>query len=193
MARDQDLDLLKAIRLLAWDSVKNRPSEYLMRHIFRWYSERFHTPLHEVDDLPLEDVLQHYFEVRYEELPDELSDDEEEHLRETREERLAREANEAAEKEDDDAFFRQVQAEAAAQRAKAPKLDEKLQPAERPLMIAAPTMGEVLPTHFAEVAQGAEPKIKEVPPEINMQFVDENAFDNIDDWDVTGPVTLPKK
>lgn len=187
MARDSDLDLLKCIRLLAWDAVENRPSDYLLRHIFRWYSERYHTPLHEIPDLPLEDVLQTYFEVRYEELPDELREDEEERLRETREERLAREAAEKDAEADDDAFFRQVQAEAAAQRAQAPKLDEKLPASERPLMVAAPTMGEVLPTHFAEVAQSADPKIKAVPPEIHMTFVGDGELDDLDDWDVCGP------
>jgi hypothetical protein len=37
-----------------------------LRRIFRWYSKTFSTPLHIVDDLPLEDILQAYFEDMYE-------------------------------------------------------------------------------------------------------------------------------
>lgn len=193
VARDEDLDYLKAIRLLAWNAVEKRPSDYLMRHIYRWYSKTFHVPLPQVDDLPIEDVLQAFFEERYENLPDEERDDEEERLRETRAERLAREAREREEQESDDAFFREAQAEAARQRQAAPVLDKKLPSSERPFLVAAPTMGEALPTHFAEVAQSKEAeKLREIPPEINMQFVGEDELGDLDDWDVCGP-PRPKK
>lgn len=44
--------------------------DYNLRTIFRWYSKTYCTPLHQVEDLPLEDVLQTYFETRFEEMED---------------------------------------------------------------------------------------------------------------------------
>lgn len=61
------------IRLIALASVLTDSSEYGLRHIFRWYSTTFCTPLHIVEDLPLVEVLQHWHESEYEKL---LDDDE---------------------------------------------------------------------------------------------------------------------
>lgn len=36
-----------------------------VRSILRWYSKTFHTPLHEVDTIPFEDILQAWFEEQY--------------------------------------------------------------------------------------------------------------------------------
>lgn len=58
----------------AYDRVRKsiKPeSGYLMRQIHRWYSKTFHTPLHEVDALPEEDVLRAWWEERYEEMNEE--------------------------------------------------------------------------------------------------------------------------
>lgn len=63
--------LLRNLKLLAMHAVVTEPGEYTTRHIFRWYSREFGTPLHVVESLPLEDVLQHYFECQYEELAEE--------------------------------------------------------------------------------------------------------------------------
>lgn len=48
--------------------VVREPEVYNLRYIFRWYSVTFHTPLHVVEQLPIEDILQHYYETQYEEL-----------------------------------------------------------------------------------------------------------------------------
>ena len=44
---------------------------YELRRVFRWYSRTFATPLHEVQNLPVEDVLRAYFEQKFEEMEDE--------------------------------------------------------------------------------------------------------------------------
>jgi hypothetical protein len=66
------MDIYSACQWLALRNVYNytngRPSdtEYTLGRIFRWYSKTFHTPLHEVDDLPLYDVILAYWHEKYE-------------------------------------------------------------------------------------------------------------------------------
>jgi hypothetical protein len=188
VARDPDLDLFKAIRLCAFGAVKNKDSEYLLRYICRWYSREFSTPLAEVYDIPLEELLQHFFECRYEDMGDEELEAEAALLRETQAERLEREAREREAAMADDEFFRQVKEEARQQALKNPvDLNKKIEPSERPLLVPAPVMGEVLPTTFAEVAAQVDPKLKTIPPDIKMSFVDESELGNLDEWDVLGP------
>ena len=175
---DEDLDLLKAVRLCAIGAVKSRDADYTLRHIFRWYSRQFHVPLTEVDEVPLDDILQHYFECRYEDLDDEQLEEEEARLRETRPERLAREAREAREAESDDEFFREAQQEASKTRK---RLDQKMEdPKSGPL---APLHNDPLPDAFRSVK--ADQKLREIPPDIKMEFADEGDLDL--DWDVLGP------
>lgn len=50
--------------VLAWRDGK--PShQFWLRHVFRWYSKTFNTPLHEVEDLPIDEVMRHYYEDHY--------------------------------------------------------------------------------------------------------------------------------
>lgn len=65
------MNLIDIHQLLALKAIKLGDESYSLRVIFRWYSKTFHVPLPEVDDIPLEDVLQAYFESRYEELEEE--------------------------------------------------------------------------------------------------------------------------
>jgi hypothetical protein len=62
------MDLLQAIRLIAMQSVVKPDYEAFLRHVFRWYSREFATPLHEVEDLPIEEILLHYYEYSFEQL-----------------------------------------------------------------------------------------------------------------------------
>ena len=67
---------LRPLKVLAMHAVVESPLDYNLRYIFRWYSQTFNTPLTEVEELPLEDVLQHYWESQYEELEDEAQAEE---------------------------------------------------------------------------------------------------------------------
>jgi hypothetical protein len=66
---EQDLLLL---RLEAMRSVHHEDTEFTLRSICRWYSQRFATPLHEVGTptgaVALEEVLRTFYEVRYQEM-----------------------------------------------------------------------------------------------------------------------------
>lgn len=70
----------EAIRLAAlqvvFDSHRKKPKEpdpeYFLRRVFRAYSKKFFTPLHEVEELPLDDVLQHFWEEHFEEVGEDV-------------------------------------------------------------------------------------------------------------------------
>lgn len=114
---EDELDLLRVVRLCAWGAVHHNEDDYYLRHIFRWYSREFHTPLHLVEDLPLVDVLTHFYECQYEELKDEerlqqLYEEEALRLRETKAESAARAVREAEQEVEDMAFLKEAQEEA---------------------------------------------------------------------------------
>lgn len=63
------MDLYRDLRLLALANVlAEDDSEYSIRKVFRWYSKEFFTPLHMVEDLPLDEIMTHYYESHYEAL-----------------------------------------------------------------------------------------------------------------------------
>lgn len=125
------MDLLAALKLLAarevWASLEHDPAdpksprpsdEYDYRRVCRWYSERFHTPLHAVFDLPVDFVWQQYFEVYFEQLAaDDEPNSEEKWFKaldeacETPEERRKRLRDELKDKRVGDKFHEQVQEE----------------------------------------------------------------------------------
>ena len=113
------MDLALAIRRVALAEVvgDGYTLAYFYRKICRWYSREFSTPLHEVEKLPITDVLTHYYESHYEDLmgADRLEDLEEERIKltETEAERKIREGQKQEEVEDDDAFLRAAEKEEA--------------------------------------------------------------------------------
>jgi len=63
------------LRAIALHGVVKDTDDFQLRSILRWYSKTFHTPLHEVDDLPLDHILTSYYESTYEDMkPPELED-----------------------------------------------------------------------------------------------------------------------
>lgn len=88
------MDLHKAIRIRAYRAVTGPLTrDYMYRRIMRWYSKTFATPLSAVEELPVEDVLQIYWEETYEEMDESQRAEElatllqtEEELREAQEE-----------------------------------------------------------------------------------------------------------
>jgi len=103
--------------------------EYELRRIFRWYSKEFNVPLPQVYDLPLDDVLQNYYEAKYEQMegaePDEKDTDqrpylirERDFLCETPEERRLRIIEEEEDRRIGDKFQRMVEEEEEAKERK---------------------------------------------------------------------------
>lgn len=55
----------RALQTLALRDVLKESPEVNLNSVFRWYSREFHTPLHTVEELPIEYILQHYYEDSY--------------------------------------------------------------------------------------------------------------------------------
>lgn len=100
------------IKKIALSSVLEGDDEAFIRHLFRWYSKTFFTPLAEVELLPLEYILLHYFETQYEELDSTDKHNLIIHLLESPQEREARKKQEALNEE---LFLKEVEAEAVLQ------------------------------------------------------------------------------
>jgi hypothetical protein len=173
------MDLLKALQLQALghvllDPEKRKDSreyrEYWLRHIFRWYSKTFHTPLHVVDAIPLHDILIAYFEERYEGMNEEQLEEERALMCETdieRKKRLADEANAEAEMEE---YLRDTEKKEQARLARiaAKQGGQKLAEGEAPGQLVMETMGggkarivraDEMPGLEAPVAQSQPPLI----------------------------------
>lgn len=68
---DEIYNIVESARKLALLSVLRPSWDSFRRKICRWYSEKFHTPLKEVEeDLDFFDVLLHYFEYSFDQLED---------------------------------------------------------------------------------------------------------------------------
>lgn len=96
----------KAIQLHALACVLDEDFDdnYRLRQLLRWYSIKFTTPLHEVYQLPIPFVLEHYYECQYEnEKPQDLEKTRE-LLLETEKEKEEREKKEEMERLEDEEF-----------------------------------------------------------------------------------------
>lgn len=162
------MDVYKAIRLRALRSVLFPDKDYIIRRTLRWYSKTFFTPLREVEDLPLEDVFQAYYEERYATLSDEDLDHEREDLLVTDEERYDRAVAEEAEEAEMFELSKIIAAEEAAKRRAAKKTSTPEQLAE--IQHAQPE-----PMKLAEPLLPALPKV--LPPDITMTFMTDDAFE----------------
>lgn len=110
------VDFFRAIEIEALGRVllpEKQDSEYHIRRIFRAYSQKFNTPLHVVETLPLSEVLTHYWESEFEEMSEEDLELERVRLSESKEDRWKREADQIKEEVDDEEFVKQVEEELA--------------------------------------------------------------------------------
>lgn len=182
------MDLLGAIRQCALAEVvaEESSADYRLRRIFRWYSAKFYTPLHVVEELPLQHVLQHFYECQYEGKYEDNELEELEYerivLTETDDQRKERLAREAKKREEDEAFMRSVAAEEAA---KAKPVGPK--DGESGLPTAVPT-AQRLPTAVKSDLADKLPERLEIPPDISMRFdVDDGDLGLEDAPDVLAP------
>lgn len=111
--KDKELGVFDSIRLIALRDAlapeEKKSIDYRLRYIMRWYSKTFHTPLHQVYDLPVEELLRVYFEEKYDAMePSELFEELNKIFASPEKEQAEQDAREA----DDEAFFQEVLAEA---------------------------------------------------------------------------------
>lgn len=107
------MDHLTAIRLIALRTVVEETDyDYQLRKVFRWYSQNFHTPLDAVYSIPIDDVLQHYYEWNYEQIAEDRTKLEQEIqaiLDDGHEDKVK--VKTAKKEQDDDAFLAAVESE----------------------------------------------------------------------------------
>lgn len=185
------LDFGEAVQVAALQAVlrnkQSKPnsvdSEYSLRRVFRWYSKTFFTPLHEVEDLPLSDVLQSYWEERFEDMEDAELDDEKVRLLEDAEALRLRQIEEDA----DDADLWQMARE-----------DTKVTSVTKTLekTVQQPNDRSIARRHKdkeQELVPGSSRVQEERLPDIKMQFVPEGELDLETDGFGFGLLDRPKQ
>jgi hypothetical protein len=161
------MDPIDALRYVAMRDVVDDTSEYRLRSIFRWYSKTFHTPLVQVEELPLFEVLQTYFEVRYEDMSEQERQDEIVRLLETEEELAARKKAEDVADAEAEEFARQTEEQAKVKKTAKSKILEAAKNLEKNL----DKLKEVLPKQ--------EERAVELPPDIKMSFIEDSEFEEM--------------
>jgi hypothetical protein len=68
------MNQFRALQINAIMAIENETSDFFYRKVCRWFSHTYATPLMEVDNIPMQIVLQHYYEEVLGEMYD--SDDE---------------------------------------------------------------------------------------------------------------------
>lgn len=189
---NEDHIILIAVRnayLAKTKRLEEAPLDYQLRKIFREYSQRFHTPLYKVYELPLEEVLLDYWESLYEELePKEIMQD---MIRMSRTEDETRLLQESEDEMDADAH-RWAQDEKKRESA-VKKIDEvvkRFQSAIKPGLKPV-SMSPANPGREVEMVQptiGKPPKVEE---RISMRFAGPEEVD--DDMDALGLFDDPSK
>lgn len=161
------MNIYDAIRIKALrDVVKGNSPDYALRKVFRWYSKTFATPLTQVEDLPVEFVLQAYWESMYEDMEDPKLEAERVELTKTEAERKA-EDRAWDEQQAEEVAFTQMVAQT--------KKIEDLKP--EGIKALVPTPEEKPPTPVEQATHGVEKlnevlnNIKELPPDVRMTFV----------------------
>lgn len=188
----------ESIRLLAlqevWSSRHGEASgEYLLRRIMRDYSVWFHTPLHVVEELPVDDVLQAYWERHYEEI-DEADQDSEEPG--TRLDQIVRDSVMDRSKLDGQAKAEDSERAAADAALRAMKAREEGGDPQTPAVTVVKNASKSLQDTIKLLERFQDPKdrdptLAEIPSDIEIQFSDELDFN--DDEDCLGIREIPKK
>lgn len=154
------VSFVDAIQVLAFRDVLCETAGYRIRRMQRWYSQTFSTPLHVVEhDIPLLNVLQHYFEYQFETADPEDIAEIKKLILETAVQRADRLRAEDAQTASNEEFhhFLEEEAKRAASRPGNPAVPMANIQVAPPGLIPETTLPSTLP--------------KDLPPEIDMKFV----------------------
>jgi hypothetical protein len=165
------MELIRAIQLRALRSVLKPDKDYLVRKMLRWYSKTYFTPLREVEELPFDEVMQAYFEERYEGMSDDDRDAERQALLTTEEQRYQQILAEEAEEAEMFELGRIVAAEEERKKLEADKAKE-----QKIAEVKHQKPGPIIPRELPEsdLSTGL-PKV--IPEGITMSFVDDAEFE----------------
>lgn len=158
------MNTFDALNLLALSGAVKPTGESNLRYVMRWYSKTFHTPLHEVYHLPVEDIWLAFFEERYHGMPREELQTYIDLALETPEERARRIDAEEAEIASERAFKEMTEKAAAAK-----PVELKVMPRPADLLSQIPALPE---TTLATPETPLE-------PDIEMTFVDPQEMEKL--------------
>lgn len=134
-----DNETFRATQILALQAVDSPTYDDFYRSCCRWFSEKFSTPLKEVEEYADLYVLRHYYESMYGEVKDATGDKAEENYELLKASILQTEVEQSVAEMDDDAWARELNEEVAKQTSEA--------------MVK---VMEEIDTHIKEVQQGGE-------------------------------------
>jgi hypothetical protein len=196
------MDFVHAIQLAALRDVLNQRQrnpvsdpDFFQRHVMRWYSKTFFTPLDQVEQLPLVDILRAFFEERYENMKEEDLEQERADLLKTDEDRQ-KDARQKDQAEYDmyDAVLWAKRSEELARKRKTEKEKRKTM-RRQGLQVDDPTPKSGLNAGLsrqAELVSISDLKVlKQAPESVSISFV--SSEDELDlDRDSLGLLAPPK-
>jgi len=159
------MDLAEQIKLIAFSEIRNETSESRLRHVYRWYSKTFATPLHLVPSLPFVDILTAFFEEQFENMSTEEMEDERKILIETEGQRLARIVEAESNRNSDSDFHKAIEEQAK-------KLETTTLPKQE-------TIRPVASLKIKELPEAKLPDPEPIPPDVTVKFVDDKFFDDL--------------
>lgn len=173
------MNYYEALRLRAIRAIQKPDEDAQLRHIHRWYSRTFHTPLHMVAELDPVDIFTAFYEQTYEDMDENEREDELERLLETPEERIQRLIAKDIERADAFEFAKFTEEEE--KRKEIRKIADLKAGQVQKFGSRIPETG--LPKELPAVALK---DLKELPPDIEMKFMSESDFEA----ELDGPGTM---
>lgn len=168
--------IIETARIEAALAVRRHDGDYRLRQIFRWYSRTFHTPLHQVQDLDLMDVLQAFYEDRFGDMKDEELHDEIQDLIRTPEEDMRAAREDAKTRAEDELAAQAIEASLqAAELAAKSKEKQTISPVDPREPVIRP-----LPEATLEGMGPTGKALREdlvAPPDVHITFIDEDMLE----------------
>lgn len=181
------MDRYHALRLKALLAVMRPERDYFLRKIHRWYSKTFHTPIAEVEEIPIDVILEALYEEKYEAMTSQELDEERQEMLVTEEQRRQEMMDAEVEEAEAFDFAALIALEEMAKKKKAPQTAKPADPGQ--LASPGPKEGPISPRPRQE-KESVLPTPKLLPA-ISMKFVDESEFD--DELDGFGAMAQPPK
>lgn len=166
------MNYYEAIRINALYEVLKPSTNYYFRRVARWYSKTFHTPLYMTYKLPIEHILQEFYEERYENMEEEDRNAEVSDLVETDEQKRERLLIEDADKADDFEFIKMSE-----------ELNKKTKKTKGKKMSEVSEFSKI-PEEFRSLTKtlkDASEKLKEDLPDIDIDFASDSDFEKMID------------
>lgn len=166
-------------------NVLKADTEYHIRRIYRWFSKTFHVNLIDAFDIPLEEVLLHFYEEKFENLDDSEREDEIAMLSETEDQRRAREENEDTEKATEDELMEMARKTNESNINKLKEKNQKIADLAKPKGL--PQQIQKLTRALKDVSDNIKQEMatdpEDLPPEIDLKFEDEESFQRLLEMD----------